>query len=222
MEKKEDFDFLNTLFDDQVTYNYIPKIENKAGIDNVNFIAELKTIELANNMRYAIVGLNVVYFYLLLEQRFFFFQKFKLLMIFVVPVSIYSYGFYISRNPINKILNPLFKEDFKLHRAGVNKLKNNNSSNLDNYIDYFGKLSHSRDSDSNLSKFQNIDKYRLYDHLKFISEWLYEPMDVEFENKLYFIENSDDVINKEFRNRGNDDDEYLGLRYKKLQDNYHN
>jgi hypothetical protein len=59
------------------------------------------------------------------------------------------------------------------------------------------------------------DKNKLFDHINFLCEWLYEPLDEDFENKLYFIENSHDIIDKDLT-RIFINDFYYGLRYNKL------
>ena len=124
---------INDLFFNTVTYKYIPKMDNKIGIDNVNFIAELKTIEKANSFKYFIFGINSLYFYLLLEQKFLFFSRIKPLMILLLPAGFYSYGLYKSRSEITKILQPLFQEEFLLYKAGVNKSSNQKPN--EHYLD---------------------------------------------------------------------------------------
>jgi len=189
-------------------------MDNKLGIDNINFIAELKTIEKGNCFKYGVAGFNILYFYLLLEQKFFFLKKFKPLMIVILPVGLYSYGIITSRHQINRILNPLFKEEFEIYKSGKNKPRLDKKSDKEDYIDYFNKILNKNPSSKPPSFLNNTEKYKLYDHLKFITEWLYEPLDIDFENKLYFINNSENSIDKEISKYRKD--EYLGLRYRKI------
>lgn len=206
--------FVNELFNTQVTYDYIPKMENKFGIDNLNFITELKTIEKGNCFKYGVAGFNILYFYLLLEQKFSSLNKFKLLMIIFLPVGIYSYGIINSRNQINRILNPLFKQEFEIYKTGKNKSTEEKKKNKDDYIDYFNKIVNKNPYTNAPSFSNNTEKYKLYDHLKFITEWLYEPLDLDFENKLYFINDSEKSIDKEISKLRCE--QFLGLRYKKV------
>lgn len=205
---------LNDLLYKQVTYNYIPKIENKEGIDIINFIAELKTIEKGNSFRYAITGFNILYFYLLLEQKFYSLKKFKFAMILILPIGIYTYGILKSRRLINKIIDPLFKDEFEFYKTGKLKSIKESNSNKDNYNEFLSKIL-KKDQSSNYPSFiQTTERYKLSDHIKYITEWLYEPVDLDFENKLYFIKDSESSIDKDFAK--SNDNQYLGLRYKKI------
>jgi hypothetical protein len=211
---KNNLEIINELFKNQVTYNYIPKMDNKIGIDNINFITELKTVEKGNCFKYGVAGFNILYFYLLLEQKFFSLKKFKPLMILILPVGLYSYGMVTSRSQINRILDPLFKEEFEIYKSGKNKSHVDKKSDKDNYIDYFNKILNKNPSSKPAAFLNNNEKNKLYDHLNFITEWLYEPLDLDFENKLYFINNSEKSIDDEISKKGHE--QFLGLRYKKI------
>ena len=125
MEEKKinlkDFFFESMQY--SVSYNYIPKLENKIGIENVNFVSELKTIEKAHSLKYLVLGFNALYIYLYLDQKLYTFKKVKPLMIILIPVSIYSYGVTESRKESKKIIDPLFQEDFIIYKQSKSLTK---------------------------------------------------------------------------------------------------
>ena len=134
-EKKIQF---TDLFPEIVGYKYIPKMDNKIGIENVNFIAEIKTIEKANSFKYFIIGINSLYFYLIFNLKFQFLKKIKPVMIVLLPTAFYSYGLHESRKEIKKIMKPLFEDEFLLYKAGVGRLQNKKPN--DNYLECIIKI----------------------------------------------------------------------------------
>jgi hypothetical protein len=140
------------------------------------------------------------------------FTKLKPILLIGLPLGCISYGYYYTKKQIDDIFNPLFKEEFDLHKKSPNNFASNEIKN-DEYINFLEKFSENNKKFSpNLS--QNVDRVQLTNHIKFITEWLYEPLDEDFENKMYFIENSEKQLEDYFRKA--DDNQYHGLRYKKL------
>lgn len=210
----QNFD-LKELFTPNVSFLYIPKLDGRMEKANLELLVELKNIEKTHLIKWSMVGLNFLYFYMLFEQRFLAFRKLKPFLMFGLPLGFYSYGYYSTKNAINTVFNPLFKEEFenfkKNEKELINQGKNPNKSNSsDQILEKFAE----NNKELMAYNYTNIDKTQLMNHIKFISEWLFEPLDEDFENKLYFIENAQETIDQHLFKTWSDN--YVGLRFKKL------
>lgn len=186
-------------------FRYIAKDNTKFSEAKLNLAIELKTLLNYYQVHSYILGMNILYFALLLKRKNVFGINtiISLGLVSFVSLSFYRYNYL----KIFGLMNNFFYEDIEnLHKnitreeAGfTNKMKedltkaevkvkeseeekyeiNPNTQEKSLKIEYANKT------------YNQQERMKLIDLIKFYADWLYSPIDEELENKLYFLDEAE-------------------------------